>query len=206
VISLHWLEGGELIRARREQDVIMSTPTGATPRPRLLAIHAAWLSDGAGSEVTGDPLVVLDGAPIVSVQQGVKPPEGADLVDLGDATLMPGLIDTHVHLAFDSSVDPVGTLVARTDEQALAAAREAALVALPRGVTTARDLGDRNYLTLGLRDEPGLPTILSAGPPITTPGGHCYFLGGATDAPRRVSGSAWNGVSTSSRSWPAAAR
>ena len=75
----------------------MSTPTSATPRPRLLAIHAAWLFDGVGSELIADPLVVLDGATIVSVQQGVKPPEGAEVVDLGGATLMPGLIDTHVH-------------------------------------------------------------------------------------------------------------
>ena len=47
---------------------------------------------------------------------------GPKVVDLGGATLMPGLIDTHVHLVFDSSVDPVGRLAARTDEQALAAA------------------------------------------------------------------------------------
>lgn len=129
-----------------------------------------------------DPLVVVDGATIVSVQQGTEPPDGTELVDLGGATLMPGLIDTHVHLAFDSSVDPVQTLAARTDEQALSAARQAALLALRGGVTTVRDLGDRNYLTLMLRDDPNLPTILSAGPPITTPGGHCYFLGGATEA------------------------
>jgi imidazolonepropionase-like amidohydrolase len=163
-----------------------------------------------GSEVTADPLVVLDGATIVSVQQGVQPPEGADVVDLGDATLMPGLIDTHVHLAFDSSVDPVGTLAARTDEQALAAAREATLAASPGGVTTVRDLGDRNYLTLGLRDDPGLPTILSAGPPITTPADIATSWAAQRTPPRRVSGppsgSTWNGMSTSSRSWPAAAR
>ena len=178
----HWLGRGEVVRARREHDVSMFTPPSATERPRLLAIQAARLFDGVGTEVIADPLVVLDGATIVSVQHGVKPPDGAEVVDLGGATLMPGLIDTHVHLVFDSGVDPVGMLAARTDDQALAAARDAALVALRGGVTTVRDLGDRNYLSLGLRDEPGLPTILSAGPPITTPGGHCHFLGGATDA------------------------
>ena len=54
-----------MVRALREQDVVMSTPTSATPRPRLLAIHAAWLFDGVGSELIADPLVVLDGATIV---------------------------------------------------------------------------------------------------------------------------------------------
>jgi imidazolonepropionase-like amidohydrolase len=51
--------------------------------------------------------------------------------------------------------------------------------ALRGGVTTIRDLGDRGYLSLGLRGQPGLPTILAAGPPITTHGGHCHYLGGA---------------------------
>ena len=52
--------------------------------------------------------------------------------------------------------------------------------ALHGGVTTVRDLGDRGYLSLELRGQPGLPTIVAAGPPITTPGGHCHYLGGAT--------------------------
>ena len=49
------------------------------------------------------------------------------------------------------------------------------------GVTTVRDLGDRDYLSLGLRGRPGLPTILAAGPPVTTPAGHCHYLGGAAE-------------------------
>ena len=64
--------------------------------------------------------------------------------------------------------------------------RLAALRALSAGVTTIRDLGDRNYVSLTLRDwfasdaEVG-PTILAAGPPITCTGGHCGFLGGEAD-------------------------
>ena len=53
--------------------------------------------------------------------------------------------------------------------------------ALRGGVTTVRDLGDRGYLSLGLRGQAGLPTIVAAGPPITTPGGHCHYLGGAAE-------------------------
>ena len=55
-------------------------------------------------------------------------------------------------------------------------------VALRGGVTTVRDLGDRDYLSLGLRGRADLPAIVAAGPPITTPGGHCHYLGG-TAAP-----------------------
>ena len=46
------------------------------------------------------------------------------------------------------------------------------------GITTIRDLGDRNFVTLDLRDDPDLPTILAAGPPLTADGGHCWYLGG----------------------------
>jgi imidazolonepropionase-like amidohydrolase len=64
--------------------------------------------------------------------------------------------------------------------------RTAADKALRAGITTVRDLGDRNYLTLALGGEldqsPGAgPEILSAGPPITTSGGHCHFMGGVAD-------------------------
>lgn len=95
-------------------------------------------------------------------------------------TILPGLVDPHVHLAFDGSTDPVGALAARTPDEVRAAMTEAALATLRCGVTTVRELGDRGFLSLDLRGTPGLPTILAAGPPITTPGGHCHFLGGAT--------------------------
>jgi imidazolonepropionase-like amidohydrolase len=97
---------------------------------------------------------------------------------------LPGLVDSHVHLAFDASEDPVGHLAERDDAAVFAAMACAARAAVRGGVTTVRDLGDRGYLSLGLRDaapyDPSLPTILAAGPPITSPGGHCHFLGGAT--------------------------
>ncbi|MDN5797652.1 MAG: amidohydrolase family protein, partial [Intrasporangium sp.] len=100
------------------------------------------------------------------------------LVDFSGATLLPGLVDTHVHLAFDASLDPVAALAGRDDAAARAEMVTAARVALLGGVTTVRDLGDRGYLSLDLRGRADLPTIVAAGPPITTPLGHCHFLGG----------------------------
>jgi imidazolonepropionase-like amidohydrolase len=141
-------------------------------------LRAARLFDGTSSTLLRDPLLVLDGSTIVAVDHGVAPPADATVVDLGDATLLPGLIDTHVHLAFDASDDPVGRLLARDERVTLAAMATAARTALHGGVTTVRDLGDRDYLSLTLRATTRL-TIVSAGPPITTPGGHCHFLGGA---------------------------
>lgn len=142
----------------------------------LTALRAARLFDG--EHLVDDPVVVLDGDRVLSVGAAVP---GVEVTDLGDVTVLPGLIDTHVHLAFDASTDPVGALAARSPDEVLAAMTEAALATLRCGVTTVRDLGDRDYLSLDLRGTPGLPTILAAGPPITTPGGHCHYLGGAVE-------------------------
>jgi imidazolonepropionase-like amidohydrolase len=145
-----------------------------------IAIRAAALFDG--SALVPDPLVlVTDGriAEVVFGPRAVVPP-GTELVELPGATLLPGFVDTHVHLAFDGSRDPVGALGTRDDDVLLAAMVDAARAQLRAGVTTVRDLGDRGYLALRLRDGAAaeLPTILAAGPPITTPAGHCHFLGG----------------------------
>jgi imidazolonepropionase-like amidohydrolase len=110
----------------------------------------------------------------------------ADVVDLGDVTLLPGLIDAHQHLVFDASTDPVAQLQADDDATLLLRMRLAAQRALAVGITTIRDLGDRNYLSLTLRDwfqaggEIG-PRIVASGPPITISNGHCWFLGGVAD-------------------------
>ncbi|GIF48289.1 imidazolonepropionase-like amidohydrolase [Asanoa ferruginea] len=155
----------------------------ATPRQRLTAVRAAALFDGTGDALTPNPVVTVDPGTGLIVSVGTAPPDGADVVDLGSATLLPGLVDGHVHLAFDASLDPVAALADRDDESAYAAMIEAARRTTAGGVTTVRDLGDRGYLALRLREaartDRTLLTIVASGPPITTPGGHCHYLGGA---------------------------
>ncbi|MFC4943145.1 amidohydrolase family protein [Pseudonocardia sp. GCM10023141] len=162
------------------------TPTANTAvvrTRRRTAIRAALLFDGTGATIT-DPLVVIEDGRIAAVHSGrrVAAPPDAELIELPGATLLPGLVDTHVHLGFDGSMDPVAALAARDDSAALAAMAGAAAAQLRAGVTTVRDLGDRDYLALTLREAAPalLPTIVAAGPPITSAGGHCHFLGGAT--------------------------
>jgi len=157
----------------------MTTPT--VTEGRLTALRAGWLFDGTGSTLIADPLVVIDGGTIVAVDAGAAAPDGAEVIDLGGAALLPGLVDTHVHLAFDASADPVGALAGRSEDEARDAMIRAGQAALRGGVTTVRDLGDRDYLSLGLRGRPGLPTIIAAGPPVTTPAGHCHYLGGVAE-------------------------
>ena len=156
-----------------------TSATTARPRPTLTVLRAARLFDGSGA--LPDPTVIIDGAVILAAGHGLPVPDGAHVIDLPGATILPGLVDGHVHLVFDASDDPAGRLAERDDAAVFAAAASAARTAARGGVTTVRDLGDRGYLVLGLRDaartDTTLPHILAAGPPITTPGGHCHFLG-----------------------------
>jgi imidazolonepropionase-like amidohydrolase len=151
---------------------------------RMLAIRGARLFDGIASTYAPRPTVLVEDGRIVAVQSGGDPPAEAQTVDLGDATLLPGLIDSHLHLTFNAGPDAVGWFASADDDRLYDAARAAAAKALAAGITTVRDLGDRGYVTLRLRDElaaaPGSgPRIVAAGPPITSTGGHCHFLGGA---------------------------
>ena len=152
---------------------------------RMRIIRAARLWDGTSDRAIMSPLLAVDpDGRIAGVASGGDVPTDAEVIDLGEATLLPGLIDGHQHLIFDASLDPVGRLDTVDDAEALDGMRLAASVALNAGVTTVRDLGDRNFLAVGLREEfagaPGSgPRLLSAGPPLTTPRGHCWFLGGA---------------------------
>ncbi|WP_054047684.1 amidohydrolase family protein [Alloactinosynnema sp. L-07] len=153
------------------------------PVPRPQALRAGGLFDG--ERAIGRGMVVIDGGRIVDVDTtGAAPPTAAEVVDLGeDAWILPGLIDTHVHLAFDATADVVATVTTANDETVLEGMRAAAARALRAGITTVRDLGDRDYLSLRLRREwvgrpHAGPHIVASGPPITTPGGHCHFLGG----------------------------
>ncbi|MFF4673989.1 amidohydrolase family protein [Streptomyces sp. NPDC001279] len=144
---------------------------------RVLVDSGAYLENGA---------VLIEGDSITAVgpREQIVEQAGADVPRLDfDGTVLPGLIDAHVHLAFDGGPDPVSTLQDSTDEVLFEDMRRRAVQLLFSGVTTARDLGDRNGLALRLAAEindrrtPG-PRIVSAGTPATTRGGHCNFLGG----------------------------
>lgn len=140
----------------------------------LRAEHAfdgeRFLPDGA--------TVVIDGERIVGVEgRRHDLPAGLPVTDVG-GTLLPGLIDCHTHLVADTSIsglERAGTMSKEDLDQVILSSLRSHAQA---GVTTVRDLGDRAYRTLSFRDRPGLPRVVAAGPPLTTPAGHCHFLGG----------------------------
>jgi imidazolonepropionase-like amidohydrolase len=101
-----------------------------------------------------------------------------ELLELPGATVMPILVDCHQHLVFNGHGTLEEQVTDITDDDLRERARGAAALAPAGGVTTLRDLGDRNYVTLDLRGDPDLATLFCSGPPITPRGGHCWYLGG----------------------------
>jgi imidazolonepropionase-like amidohydrolase len=149
----------------------------------VLAIRANHAFDGEDF-LAGGGTVLVEGGRIVGVESAAyELPSDCQLVDYGDATVLPGLIDTHVHLVGDSGVMALERVPGYSSEEIDAVVTEALRRQLAAGVTTVRDLGDLNFNVVQRRDaqrqvDDGLPWIVASGPPITTPGGHCSFLGG----------------------------
>lgn len=154
--------------------------------PALTALRAARIYTGSGV-LLEHGFVLVDGGVIVAVEpSGVKPPESVELADLGDVTLLPGLVDAHVHLAFDATGEVIAPMLGLDDAALLELMHANAQLHLDAGVTTVRDLGDRRFGSLVLRDryraEPSTgPELVASGPPLTRTQGHCWFLGGEAD-------------------------
>lgn len=164
---------------------------GVVEADTLLAVRADRLFDG--EQRFGPSTVLISGGQIVDVDTtGATPPAHAEVLDLGrGVSVLPGLIDAHVHLAFDASADVVAGISAVDDEQLLRQMSQAARRMLWAGITTVRDLGDRSFQALMLRKQLEAlgelgPEIVASGPPITTRGGHCHFLGGVANGPRQL--------------------
>src|SRR5580698_1929375 len=145
--------------------------------------------------ITGDK-IVADGAVVIGDRTvdwvgpaAALPAQYAALprAHYPGSTIMPGLIDSHVHLGFSGGPDPASQMRAETDEQQLIVMLRNARDLLGVGVTSARDLGARSFLGVVARDAiaSGLargPRLVVAGPPVTVTGGHCWFMGGEADS------------------------
>jgi imidazolonepropionase-like amidohydrolase len=125
---------------------------------------------------------------IAAIVPSPNPSDGVS-TDFGEATILPGLVDAHVHLSFDASPD-IGTL-ARSDTPTRAALRSAmnARRHLEAGVTAVRDLGSPQGVVVDVARAvgtpllPTAPTIVAAGQVLTITGGHGFFMGREVDGP-----------------------
>jgi imidazolonepropionase-like amidohydrolase len=149
----------------------------------VFGIRAGRAFDGE-RVVPGGALVLVDDGRIAGVEPGAAlAPEGCQVLDVPGGTVLPGLVDAHVHLCADGTD---GTLdrIGEPGQDAMAAVIEQSLRRhLAAGVTTVRDLGDRRFAVLdwrsSARSRGGVyPAVVAAGPPITSVGGHCANMGG----------------------------
>jgi imidazolonepropionase-like amidohydrolase len=155
------------------------------------AYKAARIFDGKSARAIEDGAVIVEEDRIGSVGPATDLSPNTEVIELGDATLLPGLIDTHVHLVWGASAEP-HEMVARESRTltALRCAQNAALH-LEAGVTTVRDVGATDGLSVDVAHavEQGVlpgPRVVAAGRVIAMTGGHGWFLGREADGANEV--------------------
>jgi imidazolonepropionase-like amidohydrolase len=147
--------------------------------PKTIAVKAAHLIDAKAGRVLDQQVVLIVGERIEKVGSAkeIQVPAGATVIDLGSATLLPGLIDAHVHLTGDPQHSGYKSLGISVPRQTLTGAKNARLT-LEVGFTTVRNVGAAGYSDVALRDAinageiPG-PRMMVSGPALGSTGGHC---------------------------------
>ena len=158
----------------------------AKPASKAIVLKAARLFDGNSNTIVKPGLVVVVDGKIVVTGANAAVPAGAEVLDLGDATLLPGFIDAHTHLTDEASddwkQDTLDELQKTVAERALDSTVNARKT-LTAGFTTVRDVGSSDYLDVGLRNairngKVVGPRMLVATYAIGSTGGHCDGLAG----------------------------
>ncbi len=151
-----------------------------TAAPQTIVLKAAHLFDSTGTQLRDGSVVVVRAGRIVSVGSAADVPAGARVIDLGDATLLPGFIDAHTHLTMQLEKDyyhgRYDDIMRFPAEQALYAALYAKRT-LEAGFTTVRNVGAADFVDISLRNaiNAGVtegPRMLTVGHGIGSPGGH----------------------------------
>jgi imidazolonepropionase-like amidohydrolase len=143
----------------------------------VTAITAAHMLDVRSGALIDNAVVLVSGERITAAGSKLAIPAGAKVIDLGNKTLLPGLIDMHTHLTGNPE-DAGYSIVAKSIPRVTLSGAKNAHVTLNAGFTTVRDVGADGYSDIGLRDAindgdvPG-PRIAASGPPLGITGGHC---------------------------------
>jgi len=152
-----------------------------SPPAKTVVLKAAWLFDGKSDALVSPGIVVVTNGKIASVGARANLPADATVIDLGQATLLPGFMDAHTHLTDtftdDWKQDALNRLQETVAERALDSTVNARKTLLA-GFTTVRDVGSSDYLDVGLRNairkgEVVGPRMLVSTYAIGSTGGHC---------------------------------
>jgi imidazolonepropionase-like amidohydrolase len=157
----------------------------AAAAPQITALRAARLWDGRAAAPVADGVVLIEGRKVKAAGAALAIPAGAQVVDLGDATLLPGFVDLHVHVSGEAGENFLRTFfegLRRGVPESSIRATVYARRLLEAGFTTVRNLGATDRIDAGLRDAiaagyvPG-PRILAATNALGARGGHCDETG-----------------------------
>lgn len=154
------------------------SPLAAQDAPVL--IRAARMFDARRGVIVPDARILVQGGRITAV--GGAAPAGASVLELGDVTLLPGLIDAHTHLTFEIKPGFENAAVKSTAADAALLGARNARITLEAGFTTVRDVGSSDFTDIALMhaidrgDVPG-PRIIPAGHSLGITGGHCDHTG-----------------------------
>ena len=156
--------------------------TAATTRaPIVTIVRAARLIDGRGGAPLEPAMVRIEGERIAAVGRTLPVPAGVRVIDLGAATLLPGMIDLHTHLTGARGVHWEDGLVKTTPGHDALWGAANALVTLKAGFTTCRDMGPTwPYVDVDLRDAIDAGAV--PGPRLMVAGNYVSSTGGAGDA------------------------
>jgi imidazolonepropionase-like amidohydrolase len=156
----------------------LAQQTVAPSAPQKTLIHAAHMLDVKTGKMLDNVTIAIEGDKVTGVSSGQNSPAeaGARVINLPNATLLPGLIDVHTHLTFDPNFG-YQELGVSIPKEALIGAKNAHIT-LEAGFTTVRNVGASGYTDIALRDAinegmvPG-PRIMASGPALSITGGHC---------------------------------
>jgi len=161
-----------------------------SPTPDPVVLRAPRLLDGTGAQQVADGAVLVEGGRVAYAGAAADLPRAADQAEVREfpgCTLLPGLVDVHVHLVASAGPDLAADVPGSEAERTLAAVRNARRQ-LDQGVTLVRDLGapGAEVVAVARAIEAGTvegPRVLAAGPAVTMTGGHIAFLGRVADGP-----------------------
>lgn len=158
-----------------------SQPTQNQSAARAIVLHAARLLDIRNGTIVKQGEVLVEGDRIVEVGQIVKHPAGAEVIDLGDRTLMPGMIDAHVHLFLHPGAEDLQTVEESVPQRTILAIL-AARADLMGGFTAERDMGTEGAGSADTAVRDAINDGRIPGPRLRISGNAISILGGHEDA------------------------